>query len=104
MGGGPAGTLLLLPQPYCELGREATALQGDRQVDPAATNFSSHDPEGGAEIPPGPEGAWSAAGLAQDDRSGGRQDLGVLPEDQVSPWLACGVPGRVECLASHPAR
>ena len=37
-GAGSAGTLLFLQELSSEIGGEATALQGDRQADPAATS------------------------------------------------------------------
>ena len=37
-GAGPASTLLFLQEPSSEIGGDATAFQGDRQADPAATN------------------------------------------------------------------
>ena len=88
--GCPGGTLLFLPQPPCQLGCEAAALQRDRQANPAATTTSRNDPVYCVQVPPGPTGARQEGGMAQDDRRRGCQDLFVLPEDQAPSGLARG--------------
>ena len=102
--GCPAGPLLFLPQPPCQLGREAAALQRDRQANPAATTTSRNDPVYCAQVPPDPTGARQEEGMAQDDRRRGCHDLLVLPEDQAPSGLARGVSGCVEGPTRFSAR
>ena len=90
--------------PPSQLGREAAALQRDRQANRAATTTSRIDPDYCAQVPLGPTGARQEEGMAQDDRRRGCQDLFVLPENQAPSGLARGVSGCVEGPTRYSAR